>query len=64
MTETELIDYLEQRIKEMIPDLEVTSVQKKVMIDEKRRVDLAIQTKDDIIMYINVKSSGEPSKYY
>jgi len=60
MQEKDLITYLKENIKKLIPSLEISTVKTEVKIDNKI-VDMVIKTKEGDDIFIEVKSSGEPS---
>ena len=63
MSEVELILYIKENIRELLPSLTIASISTNVKIDNKY-VDLLIQTRKNEDCMIEVKSSSEPAQIH
>ena len=63
MNEQQIMRYVEDEIKKSLFSLDINLIQKGIK-NENKRIDLLIKTKDNKIILVEVKSSGEPSNIY
>lgn len=63
MSEVELIQYIKENIRELLPSLDIIDVDTQARVGN-QVVDLLVQTKDNDICLIEAKSSSEPSQIY
>ncbi|MBU1029602.1 MAG: hypothetical protein KKB65_00045 [Nanoarchaeota archaeon] len=63
MNEQQIMAYVEDEIKKSLFSLDINLIRKEIK-NENKQIDLLIETKDNKIILVEVKSSGEPSNIY